>query len=90
MDTELAQQADQVWVIGGSSLYQVPQNPLCNHHSRTSRASWMCVTCGFWAPQELMERTGRTRLFVTQILKQFECDTFFPEIDPARYRRLPQ
>lgn len=23
IDTELAEQADQVWVIGGSSLYQV-------------------------------------------------------------------
>lgn len=37
-----------------------------------------------------MERTGTTRLFVTKILKQFECDTFFPEINPARYRQLPQ
>lgn len=26
VDTELAQWADQVWVIGGSSLYQVLQN----------------------------------------------------------------
>ncbi|CAF92598.1 unnamed protein product, partial [Tetraodon nigroviridis] len=54
-------QADQVWVIGGSSLYQ-----------------------------EMMERPGTSRLFVTHVLKQFDCDTFLPEIRPQRYRLLPQ
>ncbi|XP_018524947.1 dihydrofolate reductase [Lates calcarifer] len=60
IDTELADQADQVWVIGGSSLYK-----------------------------ELMESPGSRRLFVTRILKQFECDTFLPEISPDKYRLLP-
>ncbi|XP_070760667.1 dihydrofolate reductase [Enoplosus armatus] len=61
LDTELADQADQVWVIGGSSLYK-----------------------------ELMESPGTRRLFVTRILKQFECDTFLPEIRPDKYRLLPE
>ncbi|KAM6944593.1 dihydrofolate reductase [Lycodopsis pacificus] len=61
VDTELAEQADQVWVIGGSSLYK-----------------------------EMMESPGTRRLFVTQILKQFECDTFLPEILPDKYRLLPE
>lgn len=60
VDTELVEQADQVWVIGGSSLYK-----------------------------ELMESAGTKRLFVTRILKQFECDTFLPEINPDKYRLLP-
>lgn len=60
VDTELVDQADQVWVIGGSSLYK-----------------------------ELMESPGTQRLFVTQILKQFECDTFLPEISLNKYRLLP-
>ncbi|XP_054630663.1 dihydrofolate reductase isoform X2 [Dunckerocampus dactyliophorus] len=60
IDTQLSDQADQVWVIGGSSLYK-----------------------------ELMESQGTRRLFVTQVLKQFECDTFFPEICPAKYSLLP-
>ncbi|XP_042277483.1 dihydrofolate reductase [Thunnus maccoyii] len=61
LDTELADRADQVWVIGGSSLYK-----------------------------ELMESPGTRRLFVTQILKQFECDTFLPEISLDKYRLLPE
>ncbi|KAM8760644.1 dihydrofolate reductase [Acanthopagrus schlegelii] len=60
VDTELADKADQVWVIGGSSLYK-----------------------------ELMETTRTSRLFVTRILKQFECDTFLPEISPDKYSLLP-
>lgn len=39
--------------------------------------------------QEMMESPGTRRLFVTQILKQFECDTFLPEISPDKYRLLP-
>ncbi|XP_068422598.1 dihydrofolate reductase [Clinocottus analis] len=61
VDVELADQADQVWIIGGSSLYK-----------------------------DFMESPGTRRLFVTQILKQFECDTFLPEISPDRYRLLPE
>lgn len=61
VDSQLKEQADQVWVIGGSSLYK-----------------------------ELMESRGTRRLFVTRILKQFECDTFLPEISPDKYRLLPE
>ncbi|XP_060928211.1 dihydrofolate reductase [Limanda limanda] len=61
VDTELSDQADQVWVIGGSSLYK-----------------------------EMMEIPGTRRLFVTRILKQFDCDTFLPEISPDKYRQLPE
>lgn len=61
VDTELSDRADQVWVIGGSSLYK-----------------------------ELMESCGRRRLFVTRIMKQFDCDTFLPEISPDKYRLLQE
>ncbi|XP_028991087.1 dihydrofolate reductase [Betta splendens] len=61
VDVELADQADQVWIIGGSSLYK-----------------------------EMMETLGPRRLFVTQILKQFECDTFLPEICLDKYRLLSE
>uniref|UniRef100_A0A3B5AYB0 dihydrofolate reductase n=1 Tax=Stegastes partitus TaxID=144197 RepID=A0A3B5AYB0_9TELE len=61
VDVELAEQVDQVWVIGGSSVYK-----------------------------ELMERPGTRRIYVTRILKQFVCDTFFPEISPEKYRLLPE
>uniref|UniRef100_A0A3B4X5P7 dihydrofolate reductase n=1 Tax=Seriola lalandi dorsalis TaxID=1841481 RepID=A0A3B4X5P7_SERLL len=59
VESELADQADQVWIIGGSSLYK-----------------------------ELMERPGTKRLFVTRILKQFDCDTFLPQISPGKYHLL--
>ncbi|XP_053181365.1 dihydrofolate reductase [Scomber japonicus] len=61
LDSELSNQADQVWVIGGNSLYK-----------------------------ELMESPGTRRLFVTQILKQFECDTFLPKISLEKYHLLPE
>ncbi|XP_049435883.1 dihydrofolate reductase [Epinephelus fuscoguttatus] len=61
VDSELAEQADQVWVIGGSSVYK-----------------------------EMMESLGTRRLFITRILKQFECDTFLPEISPDKYHLLPE
>ncbi|XP_077601292.1 dihydrofolate reductase-like isoform X1 [Stigmatopora nigra] len=60
INTELSERADQVWVIGGSSLYK-----------------------------ELMESQGIRRLFVTQVLKQFPCDTFFPELSTDDYNLLP-
>ncbi|XP_036454945.1 dihydrofolate reductase [Colossoma macropomum] len=58
---ELASQADQIWVIGGSSLYK-----------------------------EAMESSGQKRLFVTRILKQFDCDTFIPKINLDKYTLLPE
>ncbi|XP_026167358.1 dihydrofolate reductase isoform X3 [Mastacembelus armatus] len=61
VDTELADQADKVWVIGGSSIYK-----------------------------ELMEYPGTKRLFVTRIQKQFDCDTFLPEISLDNYRLLSE
>ncbi|XP_061673779.1 dihydrofolate reductase [Syngnathoides biaculeatus] len=60
IDTELSDQADQVWVIGGSSLYK-----------------------------ELMQSQGTRRLFITQVLRQFPCDTFFPEFHQDEYHLLP-
>lgn len=44
----------------------------------------------FLATQELMETPGTKRLFVTQILRQFQCDTFLPEINPDKYHLLPK
>ncbi|NP_571850.1 dihydrofolate reductase [Danio rerio] len=58
---ELEKLVDQVWIIGGSSLYK-----------------------------EVMERSGHRRLFVTRILKQFDCDTFIPNFDMDKYKLLPE
>ncbi|KAK3539110.1 hypothetical protein QTP86_025052, partial [Hemibagrus guttatus] len=58
---ELEAQADQVWIIGGSSLYK-----------------------------EGMESSAPRRLFVTRILKQFDCDTFIPKIDLDKFKLLPE
>ncbi|XP_074057849.1 dihydrofolate reductase [Macrotis lagotis] len=40
--------------------------------------------------EEVMKKPGHQRLFVTRILQEFECDTFFPEIDPKKYKLLPE
>lgn len=85
VETELAEQADQVWVIGGSSLYQVPSAPAKKARSHARPEHHMSSVI-----QEMMERAGTRRLFVTRILKQFDCDTFLPEIRPDHYRLLPQ
>uniref|UniRef100_A0A8C7WUN1 dihydrofolate reductase n=1 Tax=Oryzias sinensis TaxID=183150 RepID=A0A8C7WUN1_9TELE len=61
VDSELAERADQVWIIGGSSIYK-----------------------------EIMESQAPRRLIVTRVQKQFECDTFFPEIRPEQFRLLPE
>lgn len=37
-----------------------------------------------------MEKPIHHRLFVTRILKEFESDTFFPEIDHKYYRLLTE
>ncbi|XP_063151549.1 dihydrofolate reductase [Candoia aspera] len=36
-----------------------------------------------------MEKPIHHQLFVTRIMHDFESDTFFPEIDPKKYRLLP-
>nr|XP_033957363.1 dihydrofolate reductase-like [Pseudochaenichthys georgianus] len=59
---------------------------LCTHSLRLS--VMMCSL--LWVTQELMQFPGTRRLFVTRIMKQFECDTFLPEISLDRYRLLPQ
>lgn len=40
--------------------------------------------------KELMAKSHHQRLFVTRILKEFECDTFLPEIDLENYKLLPE
>ncbi|XP_029367056.1 dihydrofolate reductase [Echeneis naucrates] len=41
--------------------------------------------------KEMLETPGtKRRLFVTQILKQFECDTFLPEINVNKFQKLPE
>ncbi|KAJ8262965.1 hypothetical protein COCON_G00154220 [Conger conger] len=61
LDTaDLAEQVDQVWIIGGSSVFK-----------------------------EVMEAQDQRRLFVTQVLQQFDCDTFLPPINPSIFRLLP-
>lgn len=42
----------------------------------------------FW--QEAMESSAHKRLFVTRILKQFDCDTFIPNINLEKFRLLPE
>lgn len=37
-----------------------------------------------------MERSERKRLFVTRIHKQFQCDTFIPDIDSEKFKLLPE
>lgn len=62
VETKLADKADQIWVLGGFSVYE-----------------------------EMMAASSATRrLFVTQILKQFDCDTYLPKISKDMYRRLPK
>ncbi|XP_068104118.1 dihydrofolate reductase isoform X2 [Hyperolius riggenbachi] len=40
--------------------------------------------------KEVMDMPVSQRLFVTRILKEFECDTFLPDIDPQLYKLLPE
>ncbi|XP_073696958.1 dihydrofolate reductase [Garra rufa] len=40
--------------------------------------------------KEVMERSGPRRLFVTRVLKQFDCDTFIPDINTDKYKLLPE
>ncbi|KAM4709647.1 dihydrofolate reductase [Discoglossus pictus] len=40
--------------------------------------------------KEVMDKPVHQRLFVTRILKEFECDTFLPEIDLRSYKLLPE
>ncbi|XP_043096225.1 dihydrofolate reductase [Puntigrus tetrazona] len=40
--------------------------------------------------KEVMESSGPRRLFVTRVLKQFDCDTFIPDINMDKYKLLPQ
>ncbi|RXN32027.1 dihydrofolate reductase-like isoform X2 [Labeo rohita] len=40
--------------------------------------------------KEVMESSGPRRLFVTRVLKQFDCDTFIPDINTDKYKLLPE
>uniref|UniRef100_A0A2K5Z234 dihydrofolate reductase n=1 Tax=Mandrillus leucophaeus TaxID=9568 RepID=A0A2K5Z234_MANLE len=40
--------------------------------------------------KEAKNHPGHLKLFVTRIRRDFESDTFFPEIDSEKYKLLPQ
>lgn len=40
--------------------------------------------------KEAMNHPGHLKLFVTRIMKDFESDTFLPEIDLEKYKLLPE
>uniref|UniRef100_H0XQ29 Dihydrofolate reductase n=1 Tax=Otolemur garnettii TaxID=30611 RepID=H0XQ29_OTOGA len=40
--------------------------------------------------KEAMNQPGHVKLFVTRIMQDFECDTFFPEIDLKKYKLLSE
>lgn len=37
-----------------------------------------------------MESPGPRRIFVTRILKQFDSDTFLPDINMDKYKLVPE
>uniref|UniRef100_A0A2K6LMD1 dihydrofolate reductase n=1 Tax=Rhinopithecus bieti TaxID=61621 RepID=A0A2K6LMD1_RHIBE len=40
--------------------------------------------------KEAMNHPGHLQLFVTRIMRDFESDAFFPEIDVEKYKLLPE
>ncbi|XP_060057080.1 dihydrofolate reductase [Erinaceus europaeus] len=56
----------------------------------TNKVDRVWIIGGSSVYKEVMNRPGHIRLFVTRILQEFECDTFFPEIDLKNYRLLPE
>ncbi|KAM5299991.1 dihydrofolate reductase isoform 2-T2 [Ctenodactylus gundi] len=40
--------------------------------------------------KEAMNCPGHQKLFVTRIMQEFDCDTFFPEVDLKKYKLLPE
>ncbi|XP_043920169.1 dihydrofolate reductase [Protopterus annectens] len=54
------------------------------------RADLVWIIGGSAVYKEALENAASHRLFVTRILKDFECDTFLPEINTEKFRLLPQ
>lgn len=71
----------------------IPTHLNTTPHCTENEGAWNCCIfvnhlVSVW--QEAMESSGRRRLFVTRILKQFDCDTFIPDIDPDKFKLLPE
>ncbi|XP_055968437.1 dihydrofolate reductase [Sorex fumeus] len=54
----------------------------------TNKVDMVWIVGGSSVYQEVMNKPGHLRLFVTRIMQEFECDTFFPEIDLEKYKLL--
>ncbi|NXF07068.1 DYR reductase, partial [Smithornis capensis] len=55
-----------------------------------SKVDMIWIVGGTSVYKAAMEKPIHHRLFVTRILKEFESDTFFPEIDYKNYRLLTE
>lgn len=67
---------ENVWIIGGSTLYSVSW---CIYKGR--------VIISLAPQQETFNSPHFHRLYLTKIYKEFECDTFLPEL-PGNLKRI--
>ncbi|KAF3851625.1 hypothetical protein F7725_013397 [Dissostichus mawsoni] len=76
-----------VVIMGRKTWFSIPEKnrPLNNRINIV-----LSRECSSALRLELMQTPGTRRLFITRIMKQFECDTFLPEISLDKYRQLPQ
>ncbi|KAL4665498.1 hypothetical protein H8959_019991 [Pygathrix nigripes] len=65
-------------------LKLIEQSELANKVEMT----W--IVGGNSAYKEAINHPGHLKLFVTRIMRDFESDTFFPEIDLEKYKLLPE
>lgn len=59
---------------------------LHERHANEVESVW--IAGGTAVYKEAMESELCHRIYFTEIRAQFECDTFFPAIDPTRFRRV--
>lgn len=45
---------------------------------------------GYWVYKDALDRNLCDKLFITRVLREFECDTFFPEFDAEKYTLIKE
>uniref|UniRef100_A0A2K5LII1 dihydrofolate reductase n=1 Tax=Cercocebus atys TaxID=9531 RepID=A0A2K5LII1_CERAT len=55
-----------------------------------NKVEMICIVGGSSVYKKAMNHPGHLKLFVTRIMRDFESETFFPEIDLEKYKLLPE
>ncbi|XP_051886733.1 zgc:153031 isoform X1 [Pristis pectinata] len=81
----LSDHIETIWVLGGTHVYQETFN-----RTRASAVAEAPIIHFLSQLQEALKHPNCDQIYLTNIMADFNCDTFFPEFDRETFRLLEE